>query len=106
MPNLEEIIIDEADLRLLDLLQTDASQSNQSLAEQAHPPGMPDLRISFSAGVPALWQSIAHAGADRAPSPARHSSRAARFVKPMVLLPGAWPLVQRLTTSLSSMTMR
>ena len=36
MTDMEEIAIDEADLRLLDLLQTDASQSNQSLAEQAH----------------------------------------------------------------------
>lgn len=31
-----DYFIDEADVRLLDLLQTDASQSNQSLAERAH----------------------------------------------------------------------
>lgn len=36
MLNVEEITIDDADLRLLDLLQTDASQSNQALAERAH----------------------------------------------------------------------
>jgi Lrp/AsnC family transcriptional regulator, leucine-responsive regulatory protein len=34
--NMEEIVIDEADLRLLDLLQTDAARSNQALAELAH----------------------------------------------------------------------
>ncbi|QHE84253.1 Lrp/AsnC family transcriptional regulator [Hydrogenophaga sp. BPS33] len=33
---MESITIDEADLRLLDLLQTDASLSNQVLAERAH----------------------------------------------------------------------
>lgn len=33
---MEQITIDEADLRLLDLLQTDASRSNQALAELAH----------------------------------------------------------------------
>jgi DNA-binding Lrp family transcriptional regulator len=33
---MEEINIDEADLRLLDLLQNDASRSNQALAELAH----------------------------------------------------------------------
>ena len=33
---MEQITIDEADLRLLDLLQTDASLSNQALAERAH----------------------------------------------------------------------
>jgi len=33
---MEEINIDEADLRLLDLLQTDAARSNQALAELAH----------------------------------------------------------------------
>ena len=33
---MEHITIDEADLRLLDLLQTDASLSNQALAERAH----------------------------------------------------------------------
>lgn len=33
---MEQITIDEADLRLLDLLQNDASLSNQALAEQAH----------------------------------------------------------------------
>ncbi len=33
---MEPITIDEADLRLLDLLQTDASLSNQTLAELAH----------------------------------------------------------------------
>ena len=33
---MEQIVIDEADLRLLDLLQTDASLSNQALAERAH----------------------------------------------------------------------
>lgn len=33
---MEQIDIDEADLRLLDLLQTDASLSNQALAERAH----------------------------------------------------------------------
>lgn len=33
---MEQITIDEADLRLLDLLQTDASLSNQALAELAH----------------------------------------------------------------------
>lgn len=33
---MESIDIDEADLRLLDLLQTDASRSNQALAELAH----------------------------------------------------------------------
>jgi DNA-binding Lrp family transcriptional regulator len=33
---MESIHIDDADLRLLDLLQTDASRSNQDLAEQAH----------------------------------------------------------------------
>ena len=34
--DMEQIVIDEADLRLLDLLQTDASLSNQALAERAH----------------------------------------------------------------------
>ena len=33
---MEEINLDEADLRLLDLLQNDASRSNQALAELAH----------------------------------------------------------------------
>lgn len=33
---MNEYSIDEADLRLLDLLQSDASQSNQWLAERAH----------------------------------------------------------------------
>lgn len=33
---MESINIDDADLRLLDLLQTDASRSNQDLAERAH----------------------------------------------------------------------
>ena len=33
---MEQIDIDEADLRLLELLQTDASRSNQALAELAH----------------------------------------------------------------------
>jgi DNA-binding Lrp family transcriptional regulator len=33
---MEQIVIDEADLRLLDLLQSDASRSNQLLAELAH----------------------------------------------------------------------
>ena len=33
---MEEMNLDEADLRLLDLLQTDASRSNQALAELAH----------------------------------------------------------------------
>lgn len=33
---MEQINIDEADLRLLDLLQADASRSNQALAELAH----------------------------------------------------------------------
>lgn len=33
---MEQITIDEADIRLLDLLQTDASLSNQALAERAH----------------------------------------------------------------------
>lgn len=33
---MEPIDIDEADLRLLELLQTDASRSNQALAELAH----------------------------------------------------------------------
>lgn len=33
---MNEYSIDEADLRLLELLQSDASQSNQSLAERAH----------------------------------------------------------------------
>ncbi len=33
---MEEINIDDADLRLLDLLQNDASRSNQALAELAH----------------------------------------------------------------------
>jgi DNA-binding Lrp family transcriptional regulator len=33
---MESIVIDDADLRLLDLLQTDASRSNQTLAELAH----------------------------------------------------------------------
>jgi DNA-binding Lrp family transcriptional regulator len=33
---MEQITIDEADLRLLDLLQNDASRSNQALAELAH----------------------------------------------------------------------
>jgi DNA-binding Lrp family transcriptional regulator len=33
---MNEYSIDEADLRLLDLLQSDAAQSNQSLAERAH----------------------------------------------------------------------
>ncbi|MBA4260710.1 MAG: AsnC family transcriptional regulator [Comamonadaceae bacterium] len=33
---MNEITIDDADMRLLDLLQTDASQSNQTLAERAH----------------------------------------------------------------------
>ena len=33
---MEVITIDDADLRLLDLLQTDASRSNQTLAELAH----------------------------------------------------------------------
>ena len=36
MTEKNEYFIDEADVRLLDLLQTDASQSNQSLAERAH----------------------------------------------------------------------
>lgn len=34
--NLEQITLDEADLRLLEWLQTDASLSNQALAERAH----------------------------------------------------------------------
>lgn len=33
---MEQITIDDADLRLLDLLQIDASRSNQALAELAH----------------------------------------------------------------------
>ncbi|MDP3252896.1 MAG: Lrp/AsnC family transcriptional regulator [Hydrogenophaga sp.] len=33
---MESITLDDADLRLLDLLQTDASRSNQTLAELAH----------------------------------------------------------------------
>jgi DNA-binding Lrp family transcriptional regulator len=33
---MEEMNLDEADLRLLDLLQNDASRSNQALAELAH----------------------------------------------------------------------
>ena len=33
---MDEITIDDADMRLLDLLQTDASLSNQALAERAH----------------------------------------------------------------------
>lgn len=33
---MEQITIDEADLRLLELLQTDASLNNQALAERAH----------------------------------------------------------------------
>jgi DNA-binding Lrp family transcriptional regulator len=33
---MEQIILDEADIRLLDLLQNDASLSNQVLAERAH----------------------------------------------------------------------
>lgn len=33
---MEQITIDDADLRLLDLLQSDASRSNQTLAELAH----------------------------------------------------------------------
>ena len=33
---MEQINIDDADLRLLDLLQNDASRSNQTLAEMAH----------------------------------------------------------------------
>lgn len=33
---MEQISLDEADLRLLDLLQNDASLSNQALAERAH----------------------------------------------------------------------
>lgn len=33
---MESIALDETDLRLLDLLQTDASQSNQALAAQTH----------------------------------------------------------------------
>jgi len=33
---MEQTVIDEADIRLLDLLQTDASLSNQQLAELAH----------------------------------------------------------------------
>lgn len=33
---MEQIVIDEVDLRLLELLQTDASLSNQSLAQRAH----------------------------------------------------------------------
>jgi DNA-binding Lrp family transcriptional regulator len=33
---MNEIALDEADFRLLDLLQTDASQNNQVLAERAH----------------------------------------------------------------------
>lgn len=33
---MEQITIDHADLRLLDLLQSDASRSNQALAELAH----------------------------------------------------------------------
>ena len=33
---MEQISLDESDLRLLDLLQTDASLSNQALAERAH----------------------------------------------------------------------
>jgi DNA-binding Lrp family transcriptional regulator len=36
LTELEPIVIDEADVRLLDLLQTDASRSNQALAELAH----------------------------------------------------------------------
>jgi Lrp/AsnC family transcriptional regulator, leucine-responsive regulatory protein len=32
----QKIIIDSMDIKLLDLLQTDASQSNQSLAEKVH----------------------------------------------------------------------
>lgn len=36
MDSLEAIDIDEADLRLLDLMQTDASLSNQALAALAH----------------------------------------------------------------------
>lgn len=34
--NLESIALDESDLRLLDLLQTDTARSNQTLAELAH----------------------------------------------------------------------
>ncbi len=34
--DMEEINIDDADLRLLDLLQNDASRTNQALAELAH----------------------------------------------------------------------
>lgn len=34
--NMEQVNIDEADLRLLELLQTDASLSNLALAERAH----------------------------------------------------------------------
>ena len=33
---MESIVIDDIDLRLLDLLQADASLSNQALAERAH----------------------------------------------------------------------
>ncbi len=33
---MNDINIDETDFRLLDLLQTDASLSNQALAERAH----------------------------------------------------------------------
>lgn len=33
---MKEIIIDNIDIKLLELLQTDASQSNQSLAEKVH----------------------------------------------------------------------
>lgn len=36
MVKMESIDIDEADLRLLDLLQNDAARSNQTLAELAH----------------------------------------------------------------------
>jgi DNA-binding Lrp family transcriptional regulator len=33
---MESILLDSTDLQLLNLLQTDAAQSNQSLAEQVH----------------------------------------------------------------------
>lgn len=34
--SMESLVIDDIDMRLLDLLQADASQSNQALAERAH----------------------------------------------------------------------
>ena len=34
--SLDKLVLDATDLRLLDLLQTDASSSNQALAERAH----------------------------------------------------------------------